>query len=300
MRILLFGANGQVGHALRNELAHSSELICTTRSGRLPDGTPCERADFDQPRVCGDLVVRVSPDVVINAAAYTAVDRAEQESEAAFRTNAEAPGEIATACARTQALLVHYSTDYVFDGAGTQPWREEDRAAPLGGYGASRLEGERRVQDSGARHMVFRTAWVYGLHGHNFMRTMLRLAAEREELRVVADQFGTPTPATLIARITADALRTLPSATGLWHLTATGSTSWFGFAKAIIHGAYARGQLTKKPKIVPISTAEYPTPARRPQWSCLSTEKLRNDFRVALPSWDEALDEVLDARSLQA
>lgn len=300
MRILLFGANGQVGHALRDALAHSGELICATRSGRLPDGALCELADFDQPRACGDLVARVSPDVVINAAAYTAVDRAEQQSPAAFRTNAEAPGEIAGACARTGALLVHYSTDYVFDGTRKQPWREGDETAPLGVYGASKLEGERRVRHSGARHMVFRAAWVYGLHGHNFMRTMLGLAAEREELRVVADQFGTPTPATLIARITADVLRTRPRATGLWHLTATGSTSWFGFAKAIIDGAYERGQLARKPKMVPISTAEYPTPARRPQWSCLSTEKLRSDFRVALPSWDDALGEVLDDRSLRA
>src|SRR5690606_32831953 len=200
VRLLLLGANGQVGHALRRELAPLGEVVCTTRSGSLPDGGSCERADFDQPATLPALVERIAPDVVVNAAAYTAVDRAEEEAEAAFRANAEAPGALAGACARGGALLVHYSTDYVFAGNGTRPWREDDPTAPLGVYGASKLAGEEAVRGSGARHMVFRTAWVYGTHGHNFMRTMLRLGAERDELRVVADQVGTPTPAGLIAR----------------------------------------------------------------------------------------------------
>lgn len=294
MRLLLLGANGQVGHALRGELAALGEVVCTTRSGLLPDGGTCERADFDQPGTLPALVERVAPDVVVNAAAYTAVDRAEEERDAAYRTNAEAPAALAAACARRGALLVHYSTDYVFDGSGTRPWREDDRTAPLGVYGASKRAGEAAVQDSGARHMIFRTAWVYGGHGHNFMRTMLRLGAERDVLRVVADQVGTPTPAPLIAQATAHALRTRPDAVGLWHLTAAGSTSWHGFAEAIFTGAVARGLLARAPQVQPIGTADYPTPARRPAFSCLDISKVQADFGIVLPEWDQALSGVLD------
>lgn len=294
MRLLLLGANGQVGHALRRELAPLGEVVCTTRSGSLPDGGSCERADFDQPATLPALVERIAPDVVVNAAAYTAVDRAEEEAEAAFRANAEAPGALAGACARGGALLVHYSTDYVFDGNGTRPWREDDPTAPLGVYGASKLAGEEAVRGSGARHMVFRTAWVYGTHGHNFMRTMLRLGAERDELRVVADQVGTPTPAGLIARATAQALRAGTDASGLWHLTATGGTSWHGFAEAIFAAAVERGLLPKAPRLLPIATEDYPTPARRPAYSRLDTTRVQADFGLELPGWAEALPGVLD------
>lgn len=294
MRLLLLGANGQVGHALRSALAGLGEVVCTTRSGTLPDGGACERADFDQPGTLPGLVARIAPDVVVNAAAYTAVDRAEQEREAAFRANAEAPAALADACARSGALLVHYSTDYVFNGAGNRPWREDDPTAPLGVYGASKLAGEEAVRGSGARHMVFRTAWVYGAHGHNFMRTMLRLAAERDELRVVDDQHGTPTPAPLIASVTAAVIASPVQPSGLWHLTASGGTTWHGFASAIIDGAHARGLLARKPRVVPVPSSEYPTPARRPAYSRLDTGALCAQWPLELPQWEDALHRELD------
>lgn len=294
MKILLFGANGQVGHELRRSLAPLGEIVCTTRSGRLADGTPCEIADFDQPRSLAPLVARIAPDVVVNAAAYTAVDRAEDEPEAAFRANAEAPGVIAEACARRDAWLVHYSTDYVFDGTATRPYREDDPTAPLGVYGASKLAGERTILESGARHMIFRTAWVYAAHGRNFLLTMLRLAKERDELRVVADQVGTPTPAALIADVTAAALRLSPAPSGLWHLTAHGRTSWHGFAQAIVDGAFERGLIARKPSVVAIATADFPTRARRPAHSCLDHGRLPPDLLAAIRDWREGLGRVLD------
>jgi dTDP-4-dehydrorhamnose reductase len=294
VRILLFGANGQVGHELRRSLAALGEVVCTTRSGRLGDGEPCETADFEAPASLPGLVERLAPDVVVNAAAYTAVDRAEEEPEAAYRANADAPGEIASACARRGIRMVHYSTDYVFDGSGTRPYREDDPTAPLGVYGASKLAGEHAVRGSGASHMVFRTAWVYAAHGRNFLRTMLRLAGERDELRVVADQVGSPTPAPLIADVTAAALGRATGASGLWHLTATGQTSWHGFASAIVAGARARGVLAAAPNVVPIATADYPTPARRPAFSCLDTAAIEDAFSLQLPPWEAGLARVLD------
>jgi dTDP-4-dehydrorhamnose reductase len=293
MRILLFGANGQVGHELRRSLASLGELVCTTRSGMLPDGTRCEIADLAQPASLPGLVERIAPDVVVNAAAYTAVDRAEDDRDAAFRANAEAPAAIAATCARQGSLLVHYSTDYVFDGTATRPYREDDLTCPLGVYGASKLAGELAIQTSGARHMIFRTAWVYGGHGHNFLKTMLRLGGEREELRVVSDQIGTPTPAALIADVTAVALRAPSLPSDVWHLTATGNTSWCGFAEAIFARALATGLMARRPAVVPIQASEYPTPARRPAYSCLDVAKLQQDFDVALPEWKSALDTVL-------
>ncbi|MBJ6982582.1 dTDP-4-dehydrorhamnose reductase [Luteimonas sp. MC1572] len=294
MRLLLLGANGQVGHALRTALAPLGELVCTTRSGTLADGTPAERADLDDPASLPPLVARLAPDVVVNAAAYTAVDRAEQEPAIAFRANAEAPGALAEACARSGALLVHYSTDYVFDGTATQPYREGDATSPLGVYGESKLAGEHAVRAAGGRNLVLRTAWVYGAHGQNFMRTMLRLAAERDELRVVGDQVGTPTSARLIAAATARALQAVPGSSGLYHLTAVGRTSWHGFAEAIVAGAYARGLLKAMPRVTAITTSDYPTPARRPAWSCLDTAAFSAAFGIALPDWRHALDAVLD------
>ena len=294
MRLLLLGANGQVGHALRPELARLGEVVCTTRSGTLPGGGDCERADFDQPGALPALVDRIAPDVVVNAAAYTAVDRAEQERDAAFRANADAPAALAAACARRGALLVHYSTDYVFDGSGSRPWREDDATAPLGVYGASKLAGEDAIRASGARHMIFRTAWVYGAYGHNFMRTMLRLAAERDELRVVDDQYGTPTSASRIASVTTAVLASAERPSGLWHLAASGGTTWHGFAGAIIEGAHARGLLTTPPAVVPVPGSEYPTPARRPSYSRLDTSALQAQWPIALPPWRDDLDRVLD------
>ena len=293
MKLLLLGGTGQVGTELRRSLAPLGEVIVATRRGRLGDHA-CEVADFDQPDSLPGLVERISPDVVVNAAAYTAVDRAENERDAAFRANAAAPQALADACIVRNALLVHYSTDYVFDGRGTRPYRVDDATAPLGVYGASKLAGEQAVRASGCRHMIFRTAWVYAAHGHNFLRTMLRVGAERDELRVVADQFGTPTPAALIADVTAQALRQATPASGLWHLTASGHTSWHGFAEAIFAGAVERRLLTRSPRVAAITTADYPTPAARPAYSVLDTSTLQRDFGIALPDWREGLARVLD------
>lgn len=293
MKLLLFGANGQVGQELRRTLAPLGSVVCTTRSGLLPDGTSCETADFDAPASLPSLVERIAPDVVVNAAAYTAVDKAESDSDAAQRANADAPAALAQACADRGTLLVHYSTDYVFDGTGTHPYREDDVTSPLGIYGRTKRAGEQAIQASGCRHLIFRTAWVYADHGRNFLLTMLRLAKERDELRVVADQTGTPTPAALIADVTADALARPRDGSGLWHLTATGATTWHGFAKEIMAQALARGLLPRAPTVVPITTADFPTPARRPAYSCLDTSALARDFDIDVPDWRDGLSNVL-------
>ena len=296
MRILLLGGNGQVGGELRRSLAPLGDVVVATRDGMLTGGASCEVADFNRPASLPALVERIAPDVVVNAAAHTQVDRAESEREAAFRANAEAPAMLAAACAQRGALLVHYSTDYVFDGRGTRAYREDDATSPLGVYGASKLAGEQAIRAAGAPHMVLRTAWVYAAHGRNFLRTMLRLAAERDELRVVADQCGTPTPAALIADVTAQLLARVPARSGLWHLTATGETSWHGFAEAIVSGAHARGLVARVPRVLPITTADYPTPAARPARSVLDCSALQRDFGIALPDWREGLDKTLDER----
>ena len=309
MRLLLLGGNGQVGIELRRSLAPLGDLVVATRDGMLApsDGAvdrasmghgTCEVADLDDTQALRALVDRVAPDVVVNAAAHTAVDRAESERDAAFRANAEAPGVLAEACADRGALLVHYSTDYVFDGSGTRPYREDDATAPLGVYGASKRAGELAVTGSGCRHLLLRTAWVYAAHGHNFLRTMLRIGAERDTLRVVADQRGTPTPAWLIADTTAQMLRAVDAAAapdrGTWHLTATGETTWHGFAEAIFEGAVARGLLERAPEVKPVATADYPMPAARPAYSVLNTQSLQEDFAVSLPGWQDGLGRVLD------
>jgi len=291
--ILLLGANGQLGQELRRALAPLGTIVATTRSGALPDGSACEVADFDQPASLAALLDRVRPTVVVNAAAYTAVDRAEDDREAAFRANAEAPGVLAHWCAQAGVPLVHYSTDYVFDGQGTRPYREDDATAPLGVYGASKLAGEQAIRAAGGRHLIFRTAWVYASHSANFLRTMLRVGAERDVLRVVADQIGTPTPAALIADVTAQALQHDGALSGTWHLTAKGETSWHGFAEAIFADAVATGVLPRAPIVEAISTAEYPTPAKRPAYSHLDVAKLEQDFGGSLPSWQEGLKRVI-------
>jgi len=291
--ILLLGANGQLGRELQRALAPLGTIVATTRSGALPDGSACEVADFDQPASLTALLDRVRPALVVNAAAYTAVDRAEDDREAAFRANAEAPGVLAHWCAQAGVPLVHYSTDYVFDGQGTRPYREDDATAPLGVYGASKLAGEQAIRAAGGRHLIFRTAWVYASHSANFLRTMLRVGAERDVLRVVADQIGTPTPAALIADVTAQALQHDGALSGTWHLTAKGETSWHGFAEAIFADAVATGVLPRAPIVEAISTAEYPTPAKRPAYSHLDVAKLEQDFGVSLPSWQEGLKRVI-------
>lgn len=285
MKLLLLGGNGQVGRELRRVLPALCDLVVGTRDGADADVA----ADFDVPESLAGLVHRIAPDVVVNAAAYTAVDRAEDEPVAAFRANAEAPAALARGCAETGALLVHYSTDYVFDGSGMRPYHEGDATAPLGVYGASKLAGEEAIRASGARHAILRTAWVYSAHGRNFLRTMLRLAAERDELRVVADQIGAPTPAGWIADATGQLLRHGLAASGTWHLVAAGETSWHGFADAIMDEAQAVGLLPHRPRVLPIATADYPTPARRPAYSVLDTTKLQREFGFVPPDWRDGL-----------
>ncbi len=291
MNILLLGANGQVGWELRRSLAPLANVIAATRAGEL-NNIRCERADLDQPDSLADLIAHVAPDIVVNAAAYTAVDRAEQEREAAFRVNAEAPKRLAEACAVLGTRFVHFSTDYVFDGRSSRPYREDDATAPLGIYGESKLAGEHAVRAAGGQHLILRTAWVYGARGHNFLRTMLRLGAERDELRVVGDQIGSPTPAHLIANLTAEAL-SRELAGGTYHLVASGTTSWHGFAEAIMAEAVEMGFIPRAPKVVSITTQEYPTPARRPAYSTLDTGLLSSALGHPIEQWESGLHEVM-------
>lgn len=291
MRILLLGGNGQVGYELQRSLAPLGELTVTTRTGELPDGGSCEALDLYAPESFASLMERSAPDLVVNATAHTAVDKAEDELELAFLANAEAPAELARLCAARGARLIHYSTDYVFDGSANSPYREDHPTAPLGVYGASKLEGEKRIQASGAEHLILRTAWVYATRGSNFLRTMLRLGAERDELKVVADQRGCPTPAWLIADVTAQILRVGFKQSGIRHLVAAGETSWHGFATEIFEQAHARGLIPRLPRVVPISTADYPTRARRPAYSVLDTGLLRSEYRLDLPDWRTALSD---------
>jgi dTDP-4-dehydrorhamnose reductase len=294
MKILLLGGNGQVGYELRRSLASLGEVVVTTRNGELPEGGTCEALDLYAPESFAPLIERVAPAVVVNASAHTAVDRAEDEPELAFRANAEAPAELARLCALGGASLVHYSTDYVFDGSGTQPYREDQPTAPLGVYGASKLAGEQGIQASGANHLILRTAWVYAPRGSNFLLTMLRVGAERDELRVVADQRGCPTPAWLIADTTAQILSHCIKESGIRHLVAGGETTWHGFAEAIFENAHARGLILRRPRVVPIATADYPTRAQRPAYSVLDTARLQAEYRLSLPDWRQALTVTLD------
>ena len=292
MRLLLLGGNGQVGHELRRSLAPLGELVVTTRDGRLGQAEAAEPLDLSDLDAIPRLVGRVRPDVVVNATAYTAVDKAESERGLAFRINAEAPGVLASACASAGIPLLHYSTDYVFDGQGSRPYREDDPTAPLGTYGESKLAGEEAIRASGAAHLILRTAWVYGLHGHNFLRTMLRLGAERDELRVVADQVGSPTPAWLIADVTAAILAQGIGAPGVLHLTSTGACSWHAFASEIMRLGVESGRIGRAPEVVPIGTAEYPTPARRPAYSVLDTRRLSDRYGLALPGWEQTAKQI--------
>ncbi|MEH6421462.1 dTDP-4-dehydrorhamnose reductase [Pseudomonas sp. CGJS7] len=294
MKILLLGGDGQVGFELRRSLAGLGEVVATTRSGRLADGGVCQALDMADLDAIAPLLQRVQPRWVVNAAAYTAVDRAETERDAAFAVNAAAPGRIAEFCAAHGAALLHYSTDYVFDGSGTRPYLETDPTGPLSVYGHSKLTGEQAIAASGAEHLILRTAWVYATRGGNFLRTMLRLGGEREELRVVADQHGSPTPAWLLADAAAQVLRQGIAESGVRHLVAAGQTTWHGFAEAIFDEAFARGLIERKPRVVPIATAEYPTPARRPAYSVLDSGRLASEYGLAVPAWREALAQTLD------
>ena len=295
MRLLLLGGDGQVGHELRRSLAALGEVVTTTRSGRLAeDGSACETLDLAQLDSIEPLLRRVRPDHVVNATAYTAVDRAESERELAFAINAQAPERLARLCAADGIGLIHYSTDYVFDGSGTRPYLETDPTGPISVYGQSKLAGEEGIRASGADHLILRTAWVYATRGHNFLRTMLRLGGEREELRVVADQHGSPTPAWLLADAAAQVLRQGLKESGVRHLVAGGQTSWHGFADAIFEEALARGLIARRPRVEAIGTADYPTPARRPAYSVLDSGRLQSEYGLDVPHWRAALAATLD------
>jgi dTDP-4-dehydrorhamnose reductase len=296
-RLLLTGATGQLGFELQRALAPLGELVVTSRDGRLPGGTTGERFDLDAPTSLAAALDRWQPDIVVNAAAWTAVDRAEQDVDAACRANAEAPAAIARWCAARGALLLHYSTDYVFDGRGSTPWGEQAPTAPLGAYGASKRAGEQAIIDSGCAQLILRTAWVYAARGQNFLRTMLRLGAERDRLRVVADQIGAPTPARWLAAATAALLARgrwrEPDGQGLFHLAAAGATSWHGFAEAIFADAVQAGLLSRAPMVEPIASHEYPTPAARPAYSVLDCNRLADVHGIALPDWRRGVGEVI-------
>jgi dTDP-4-dehydrorhamnose reductase len=298
MKLLLLGANGQVGFELQRALAPLGDLVCATREGRLPGGATCAVADLADAAALDALLGRERPDIVVNAAAHTAVDRAEDEPDAAQRANADVPAQIARWCQQRDAMLVHYSTDYVFDGRGTRPYRENDAAAPLGVYGRSKYAGEEAIRASGARHLIFRTAWVFAARGQNFLRTMLRLARDRDSLRVVADQIGAPTPARWIANATALTLARLPARpdpahSGLFHLAAGGETSWHGFAEALFADALAGGLIERAPRIEAIATSDYPTRAQRPAYSRLDGRRLYDAFGLRLPDWRRGVAEVV-------
>lgn len=301
MRILLLGANGQVGFELARSLAPLGEVFCATRSGKRETQAPCLRVDLADARTVEDAMHETTPDIIVNAAAHTAVDRAEDEAELADRLNHLALRTIGAWAASNGALVVHYSTDYVFDGTGTRPYRETDATAPLGVYGRSKLAGEEALRASECAHLILRTAWVYGARGQNFLCTMLRVGRERDQLRVVSDQRGAPTTARLIAEATAQILvrwRAFDSAKrtqslGTHHLCAGGDCTWHDFASSIFSRAQAAGLIERVPEIIPISTAEYPTKTRRPAYSVLDTSKVRATFDLNLPPWEDGLDAVI-------
>ncbi|MGY6275585.1 dTDP-4-dehydrorhamnose reductase [Methylomonas sp. MgM2] len=292
MIILLFGQNGQVGWELQRSLAPLGELIGLDRHNRTYCG---DLSDFAGIR---KTVAQVKPDVIINAAAYTAVDKAESEPELAESVNAKAPAVLAAAACGCSAWLIHYSTDYVFDGSGNQAWREDDSVNPLSIYGKTKLAGEQAIQASGCSHLIFRTSWVYAARGRNFAKTMLRLAQQREQLSVIDDQFGAPTGAELIADVTAHAIRAAKmrqDLSGIYHLAAAGETSWFDYASYVFEVARQMDiKLTLAPDgLQPIPTAQYPTPATRPLNSRLNTEKLQTIFDLRLPGWQIGVKRML-------
>ena len=292
MKILLLGKNGQLGWELQRSLAPLGELVALDRNSQ---------------HLCGDLsnlpglletVQTVRPDLIVNAAAHTAVDKAESEPELARLINASAPGVLAQAAQQLGAWLVHYSTDYVFDGSGSQPWQEADTPAPLSVYGQTKLEGEQLIEAHCSKHLIFRTSWVYASRGGNFAKTMLRLAQERERLTVIDDQWGAPTGAELLADVSAHAIRQVlqrPQDAGIYHLAASGETTWHGYAKHVLAQAQ-RAQAAIKiiaKEVASVPTSAFPTPARRPHNSRLNTAKLQATFGLTLPPWQQGVDRML-------
>jgi dTDP-4-dehydrorhamnose reductase len=292
LKILLFGKGGQVGWELQRSLAPLGELVAV---------------DFDSRDYCGDFsnlagiaetVRQVAPDVIVNAAAHTAVDKAESEPELARVLNAGAPAVLAEAAMRSGAWLIHYSTDYVFDGSGVDPWREDSATQPLSIYGKTKREGELAIAQSGCRHLIFRTSWVYAARGNNFAKTMLRLARERDQLTVIDDQIGAPTGADLLADVTAHAIRATmqrPELSGLYHLVAGGEASWHGYARFVLDVARSAGQELKvgPDGVLPVPTSAFPTAAVRPHNSRLDTGKLQDTFGLTLPHWQDGVARML-------
>jgi dTDP-4-dehydrorhamnose reductase len=292
VKLLLFGCNGQVGWELQRSLALLGDLVAVHVDSEE------FAADFSRPSALADTVRTVQPDVIVNAAAYTAVDKAESEPALARTINAAAPGVLAREAAARDVLLVHYSTDYVFDGSGTQPWREDDRTGPLNVYGHTKLEGEQLIRASGCRHLIFRTSWVYSARGKNFARTMLRLAAERDHLTVIDDQIGAPTSAELVADVTAHALRAVVVAGvpgGTYHAAAAGETSWHGYACEVLAWARAEGLQLRVAgdAVLPVPSRAYPTAALRPHNSRLDTQRLQQTFGLTMPHWRTSVRRML-------
>jgi dTDP-4-dehydrorhamnose reductase len=290
-RILLLGRNGQVGWELQRALAPLGELIALDSDSRDYCG------DFTDLAGLAATVRSLAPDVIVNAAAHTAVDKAESEPDLARLINAQAPGVLAEEAAKLGALVVHYSTDYVFDGSGDQPWCETDATGPLSVYGETKLEGEQAVARATAHHLIFRTSWVYAARGGNFAKTMLKLGAERETLKVIADQYGAPTGAELLADVTAHAIRLAlqnPSVCGLYHCVAGGETTWYDYARFVFDTARAAGCPLKVTQVAPIPTSDYPTPAKRPHNSRLNTQKLQTALGLTLPHWQQGVQRMLN------
>jgi dTDP-4-dehydrorhamnose reductase len=290
-RILIVGSAGQVGLELQRSFADVGEIFERDR----------DKVDIAQPEEIRAMVRSIAPDIILNAAAYTAVDRAESDPETANAINAIAPGILAEEALHRNALLVHYSTDYVFDGTKKTPWLETDSPNPLSAYGASKLAGDQAIQQVGGRVLIFRTSWVYGPHGNNFLVTMLRLGRERDQIKIVDDQIGAPTTSCELADATRSIVASVlngkhgPVAnwSGLYNMTCSGAVSWCEFARAI----FARASFSlngRRPEVIAIPTREYPMPATRPQYSVLSNEKLQNKFGVGLRSWESALGRVID------
>nr|WP_314490264.1 dTDP-4-dehydrorhamnose reductase [uncultured Pseudomonas sp.] len=287
MRILLLGKNGQVGWELQRALSVFGEVVALDRHSAATDYGDLS-GDLSNLDGLRDTIRAVSPQVIVNAAAYTAVDKAESERDMAHTVNALASQLMAEEAKRLDAWLVHYSTDYVFNGTGSTPWKETDSIAPVNHYGATKLEGERLIQASGCKHLIFRTSWVYAARGNNFAKTMLRLAKDRPTLNVIADQVGVPTGADLLADVAVAALqqaRLKPELGGIYHLAPAGETTWHEYATYVIQFARKHGEELAVEAVNPIATTEYPTPASRPLNSRLDTTKLRHSFALHLPDW---------------
>lgn len=295
MKILLLGKNGQVGWELQRALSVLGEVIALDRH---PVSTAYGTLVGDLSDLVGlrEAIHSVAPNVIVNAAAYTAVDKAETERELAHMVNAMASQVMAEEAKRLDAILVHYSTDYVFDGTGTNAWKESDAVSPVNYYGATKLEGEQLIVAAGCRHLIFRTSWVYAARGNNFAKTMLRLAKDRTNLNVIADQIGVPTGADLLADTAVAALQQAlikPELCGIYHLAPAGETSWHAYATYVIDFAQSKGELLAVKTINPVATTEYPTPASRPLNSRLATEKLRDSFSLHLPDWQSGVTRML-------